>query len=181
MQRVLLLMMFICSFGASSSETVLEFYNPFGEQPLVIKGNVAGICAGQSKLIIREDAWRCMAEGKTFDPCFAKSVKNTREVFCPLSPWSRESIQIQVNEPLNNEHHVTLDMSRALPWGIELENGERCQAIDTTDLYDSMPVRYLCGNKNVLVGYLQRCKAPWSMLEKTSEGVITARVRVVKF
>lgn len=34
---------------------------------------MSGQCYEQSHIIIREDAWRCQAEGQLFDPCFVKA------------------------------------------------------------------------------------------------------------
>ncbi len=185
MQRVSIIMLYFCSFLAVADDTVLKLYRPFGEaldqMSLTIKNKVTGECVSQSKLIVREDAWRCQVESTVYDPCFVKPVGNKIEVLCPKSPWDGESIQIAVSVPLNNEQHVTLDMSRAYPWGIELLNGEQCQAIDVGEVYDGMPVRYRCSGQNVLMGYLQRCKTVWSMLERTPEGVRTVDFKRVWF
>ena len=158
----------------------LKLYRPFGDTvdkavPKV-KKTVAGECVAQSQLIIREDAWRCISEGKVYDPCFVKAGKNRTEALCPKSPWAETGVQISVSAPLNNEQNQMLDMSLAYPWAIELSNGEHCQAIVSSELYDQMPVRYRCGNQNVLVGHLQRCKTTWSMLEKTPAGIVTAEL-----
>jgi hypothetical protein len=185
MQRVLMVLLIFCSFLVSASDTVLKLYRPFGDvidqiSP-VVKNKVTGRCLSQSQLILREDAWRCQAEGKTFDPCFVKMAGNQKQVVCPQSPWTAESVAITVSSPLNNANHSTLDMSRVFPWAIELANGEHCQAIESNEIYDAMPVRYQCSNHNVLIGYLQRCKSVWSMLEKTPEGVVTVDLRKAWF
>lgn len=177
MQRVLVIMLFSWTFSASAGDTVLKLYRPFGavvEQVAPsVKQTVSGHCFSQSRLIIREDAWRCMAEGKTYDPCFVQNSGKKMEVICPQSPWVGDSVQILLNSPLNSENNILLDMSKAFPWGIELANGDLCQAIDFNQTYDGMPIRYHCMSNNVLVGYLQRCKPVWRMLEKTPAGVQT--------
>ena len=179
-QRVLIVLLFFCSFFVSADDTVLKLYRPFGDVrdqiAPIVTNKLAGQCVGQSQLIVREDAWRCQAEGKIFDPCFVKMAGNKKQAVCPQSPWTADSVQIDVHSPLNNENHTTLDMSRVFPWAIELANGEHCQAIESNEVYDAMPVRYRCSNHNLLVGYLQRCKTVWSMLEKTPEGVITVEL-----
>lgn len=178
-QRVLVVMLCFCSFVAAD-DTVLKLYRPFGEvtaqAPLIVKSKLFGRCIGQSQLIVREDAWRCEAGGRVYDPCFVKSGGNKKKAVCPQSPWTGDSVQVSVPSPLNNERHIGLDMSRAFPWAIELANGEYCQAIDPNSVYDGMPVRYRCSGTNVLIGYLQRCKAVWSMLEKTPGGVDTVEL-----
>lgn len=185
MQRVLLVLICFYSFIATAGDTVLKLYRPFGDvveqiTPVVIN-KMPGECYTQSQLIKREDAWRCQANGTTYDPCFVKAGGKNKEAVCPPSPWEANSVKIEVSAPLNNEHHISLDMSRAFPWAIELANGERCQAIDTNELFDAMPVRYRCSNNNVLIGYLQRCKTVWSMLEKTPQGVVTVEFNKVWF
>lgn len=182
LQRVILASLCFCSFlaSASASDTILKLYRPFGEvfdqAPPIVKKKLSGQCYEQSRVIIREDAWRCQAEGQLFDPCFVKAGGKKLEVVCPQSPWVGDSIQINVTVPLDNENHKTLDMSRAFPWAIELVNGEYCLAINSNEQYDSMPVRYRCNNQNVLIGHLQRCKTVWSMLEKTPQGVKTVEL-----
>jgi len=177
MQRVVFVLLFFCTFIVKADDTVLKLYRPFGDvtdqiSP-TIKISLTGNCFAQSRVIIREDAWRCESEGKIYDPCFVKAGNDRKEAVCPQSPWVGDSVEIVVNSPLNNEQNTTLDMSRTFPWAIELTNGEHCQAIDTNELYDSMPIRYKCTDNNLLFGYLQRCKTAWSMLEKRPEGVVT--------
>ncbi|CAM2861899.1 hypothetical protein [Legionella worsleiensis] len=180
LQRVLMVSLFFCSFLVSAEDTVLKLYRPFGDvveqiAPVITK-KLSGACFTQSKLIVREDAWRCQAHGVIYDPCFVKAGSKKMEALCPQSPWQSDSVLIEVSAPLNNQYHTPLDMSRTLPWAIELTNGEHCQAIDTPEVFDSMPIRYLCDNEHALVGYLQRCKTAWSMLEKTPQGVVTVEL-----
>lgn len=183
MQRVFLMM--VLSFTASAGDTVLKLYRPFGqviEQVApVIKKNLSGQCVMQSKLAVREDAWQCMAEGKIYDPCFVQMTANKNAVVCPQSPWVGDSVQIHLNTPLNTENNAGLDMSRGFPWGIELANGDRCQAVSAEQVYDGMPIRYHCRSNNLLVGYLQRCKPVWRMLEKTADGVQTVELKKAWF
>jgi hypothetical protein len=179
-QRVLFIVFFCASFFTEAQDTVLKLYRPYGEvsdQALpAVTRSVTGRCMGQSRVILREDAWRCKVGDVIHDPCFIKAGKNRTEAVCPQSPWVGESIQINLSRSLNNEVNQTLDMSKAYPWALELSDGDRCLAIDTKRLYDGMPIRYYCGSKNLLVGHLQRCKNIWSMLEKTPGGVITAEL-----
>ncbi len=183
-QRVLLILLFFYSFIAAADDTVLKLYRPFGEgehNTPVITQQLQGQCDAQSKLILREDAWRCQADGKTFDPCFAKSGPKQTSLLCPSSPWSKDNIQINVTSPLINEEHQALDMSRTFPWAIELVNGDHCQAVELGKDYDSMPIRYHCVSSNVLLGTIQRCNPLWSMLEKTQEGVVTRDLKQAWF
>lgn len=180
LQKSIGLLFFLCSVAFAAEDTLLKLYRPYGEatgqvSPQV-KKTIPGVCYAQSQLIIREDAWRCIAEGKTYDPCFVKSGLNRKEALCPKSPWNGESVQILVKDPLNNDQNIPLDMSLTYPWAIELTNGEHCDAINSGEIYDNMPVRYQCAKKHYLVGHLQRCKPTWSMLEKTPKGIETVEL-----
>ncbi|MDF1929842.1 hypothetical protein PGH45_06880 [Legionella pneumophila] len=86
LQRVLLVL--LCFFFlASASDTVLKLYRPFGDvfeqAPPVVKKIMSGQCYEQSRIIIREDAWLCQAEGQLFDPCFVKAGSKKMEAVCP--------------------------------------------------------------------------------------------------
>lgn len=184
-QRVLCFVLCLVSYYAWADDTVLKLYKAFGEpteQLLPVpQKQLSGQCLMQSQLILREDAWHCVAEGKNYDPCFVKAGPNQQQVLCPESPWSSQGVTITLNQPLNNEEHKPLDMSRTLPWAIELTNGEHCQAIYTQETYEGMPIRYRCSNQNILMGYLQRCKPIWSVLEKTGSGVQTVQLKKAWF
>jgi hypothetical protein len=172
------------SLWAVAADTVLKLYRPYGavlEQMIpVAKKQLLGQCDGPSKVVVREDAWRCLAEGQVFDPCFVERTKRTK-VLCPKSPWTNDGVQINLDSELTEEELPTLDMSRNFPWAVELVSGERCQAIDTKEQYDSLPIRYHCTKGSKLMGYLQRCKPVWSMLEQTPSGVITAEFKKAWF
>lgn len=168
------------SFCLFAQDTELKLYRPFGEAvqqaPVVVKQIVSGQCWQQSQRIKREDAWRCAAADKIYDPCFVKQFGSLQQAVCPQSPWSGESVQINLSSPLDNSQHIELDMSRAFPWAIELTSGEKCQAVDAGEIYDNLPIRYLCNSQAVLLGHIQRCKALWSILQRDKDGVSTAMV-----
>ena len=181
-QRVSLILLFFYSFLAIADDTVLKLYRAFGEErnPRITK-KVQGRCDMQSRIILREDAWRCQAGKTLLDPCFAKMGPNQKSLICPSSPWTSEYVQIDTEVSLNNLQHDRLDMSRTFPWAIELVNGERCQAVEAGEYYDSMPIRYRCSGHNLLLGTIQRCNPVWSMFEKTPGGVNTVNLKKVWF
>ena len=181
MRRVVVLIFAILgSFCLFAEDTELKLYRPFGDSvqqaPLVIKEVISGQCWQQSQRIKREDAWRCVAEGKVYDPCFVKQFGSHTQALCPHSPWVGDSVQINLSTPVDNSQHAQLDMSRALPWAIELTTGEKCQAIDEGGIYEGLPIRYQCDSQTVLIGHVQRCKATWSILQHRTEGLSTATV-----
>jgi hypothetical protein len=185
LHRILGLLLILWVNTTNAADTVLKLYRPYGDvqeqMTPVVTSKLTGQCLTQSKLIVREDAWRCQVEHVIYDPCFVKTSGAKLEVICPQSPWKAESVLIKVQSPLISDMHTPLDMSRALPWGMELANGEFCQAIDTEETFDSMPIRYKCNDKAVLLGHLQRCSPEWTMLEKSDKGVQTVVIRKAWF
>lgn len=184
-QAVIIIFLIFLSFSSFAQDTILKLYRPFGDAeqqiPLIIKEKIAGQCWQQSKRIQREDAWRCVAEGHVYDPCFVKEYGSHKEARCPHSPWSAEAVEIELASATDNSQHLSLDMSTVYPWAIELATGERCLAIDEGEIYDGLQVRYYCNNQISLIGHLQRCKARWSILQHTPAGVATVMVNKAWF
>jgi len=172
----------LSNIAFAAEETQLEFYRPFGnesEYQLVVGRHMVGECSQQSLHIKREDAWRCQAEGKTYDPCFMKEYGDHKAVICPQSPWNTTSVQIDLPRAADNSQHESLDMSQTYPWAVELDSGEKCQAIDEGRVFDGMPIHYQCDSQTVLLGHLQRCKTQWSILKQDVRGQIN-RVLIEK-
>ena len=163
-----------------AKETDLSFYRPFTETlqhaPMVIGAKLLGQCAEQSRLIKREDAWRCEAQGRAYDPCFVAPFGPHLSAVCMESPWLNQGMEITVSMPLDNSQHEMLDMSRTYPWALELQNGEKCQAVESDVEYDGLPVHYRCQGQSTLIGHLQRCQNTWSILQHQSNGVDTVMI-----
>ncbi|WP_237759055.1 hypothetical protein [Legionella birminghamensis] len=174
---------FINAITATAKDTELEFYHPFegieGVPAATVVSSYEGECWQQSQKIKREDAWRCAAEGKIFDPCFIKPFGKKSSAFCPGSPWSKQSVEIKLRNAVNESAQAALDISRTYPWVVELASGEKCLAVDEGSMYDGMPVHYQCEHQGILMGHLQRCKAEWSMLMHEQNGKVDT-VPIVK-
>ena len=86
MKQIILLLIVIINSSLFAADTELQLYRPFTETtkqaPLKIVQQKIGECIQQSKLIVREDAWRCVTESDTYDPCFVKPYgdKKTAEL-----------------------------------------------------------------------------------------------------
>ncbi|AHE67381.1 hypothetical protein [Legionella oakridgensis] len=177
-RRLLVLTMWPAALLAEDTE--LLFYRPFAETThhpsLIIGRNVKGHCRQQSQLIVREDAWQCMAEGKMYDPCFVKRFGPNNEAVCTESPWAGQGIKITVDMPLDDRMHKSLDISKAYPWAIELSHGEHCLAVVPTEVYDGLDVHYHCNNEATLFGRIQRCATTWTVLQRTSQGTSTVEI-----
>lgn len=181
MQRVIIsFFIMLWSVMAFAQDTELKLYRPFEKKPLqapiTITKTLSGQCWQQSTKARREDAWRCLAEGRVYDPCFVKQYSQHKKVICPQSPWVGNSVEITVATALDDSQHESLDMSRAYPWAIELTNGEHCEAVDSNQDYDGLPIRYHCSQQKVLIGHVQRCANTWKILQHGRDGVSTVKI-----
>ncbi|MGQ3888262.1 hypothetical protein ACQUW5_04405 [Legionella sp. CNM-1927-20] len=179
--RVQVTLIFVIFFiSLSYAETEIKLYRPFGDvtaqEPLVVKETYPGECGQQSQRIKREDAWRCHVQNKIYDPCFVKQFGTHKQAICPKSPWNGASVLLNLPEAVNNNQHMTLDVSKAYPWAIELNTGEKCEAVEKEEIYDNMPIRYRCNNQTELLGHLQRCKLTWTILQRDKNNQITTAV-----
>ena len=162
------------SFSIDAKDTELKLYRPFVEEKkLAIIQKTSGECWQQSKRIQREDAWRCTVGEKVYDPCFVKPHGSLKTALCPQSPWNSDTVEIDLVSPVDGSQNVTLDMSEAYPWALELTTGEKCQAVDEGEEYDGLPVHYHCDGQTILIGRVQRCTTLWRMLQKNTAGVST--------
>ena len=158
------ILLFIFASSTMSQTTELKLYRAYGENhPLIITEEQQGHCWQPSKLLTREDAWRCQTNHAIYDPCFISPFSDSSKAFCPDSPWDTKIVQI--NLPTKAlAHSSKLDMSRAYPWAIKLAEGQTCLAITSSKKHDNQPIRYRCTNDIWLFGKLQRCKMPWRIL-----------------
>ncbi len=178
MRVSLLFLLCVYPFISFEMPTVIKFYRPFGAvvnqlAPQIIASK-QGVCSQQSKRILREEAWRCIADGVSYDPCFVKpgDTKN-RQALCVHSPWQTDAVLVKTQSPLTNTPFTHLDMSTGYPWGVELTTGVSCLSTDKDKQIEGNTVHYDCTDNSVLFGYLQRCKEAWSLLQQASDGEIT--------
>lgn len=176
----------VASYPLHASDTILRLYKPFSTNPTekitsAMQKQVKGQCWQQSQRIKREDAWRCQYEERTIDPCFIQTHGNHKEARCPQSPWDNERVVIALDNPVENLNRESLDFSRTLPWGLELSTGEKCLSVEEGRFFDNMPVRYVCDEKSILFGSLQRCKTLWTILQQKNGSVETVEIEKAWF
>lgn len=187
MHRSAVVILLIFSPALSFAEdTVLNLYRPFSETtkhvPVLIEANQKGYCEQQSQRIKREDAWHCVADdSQTYDPCFSKLFGSNTSVVCPVSPWLGNAVQITLEKPLDNRHQESLDMSRTLPWAVELQNGERCLSVESNQHYDGLQVHYQCAADVALLGDAHRCSPEWTILKHDASGISMASLSAAWF
>lgn len=168
----LVLLMLLGSQLLFSFPTQSHYYrqssNTDSQTKLHITHHKAGACLGQSIRIVREDAWRCVADGVTYDPCFEHPGGPYNQLICVDSPWSQEALMLDI--PMLTEtdrrHQKTLDMSATLPWAVVLNHSDRCLATDHQQQIKEYPIAYACESGAVLYGYLQRCHKEWTIIKQ---------------
>lgn len=178
-RSTLLIFMLYCAADVFANDTVLNLYRPFADNELSMTEHQKGRCLHQSLRIQREDAWHCVTHtGVVHDPCFSKRFGSKWRVVCVDSPWASSGIPMTLDTPLDEGHQTLLDMSRTLPWAIELNNGERCWSVESQQTYDGLSVRYQCLGDVVLLGDAHRCSPVWTILRR--DGREISLVEIVK-
>lgn len=182
MKPFFLFIFILFSLKAYSYETMLKLYRPFHHfsQSNHIK-TLKGDCLQQSKLAKREDAFRCQVDDAVYDPCFANVYRDPHGLYCPETPWNAAATQITSETQLDNSAYSPVDMSRGFPWGLVLEDGTHCIAIESEESIDQQAVKYQCEDKRVLIGHIQRCKPIWSILAKGDGVIKTENIQVAWF
>lgn len=179
LRHILLFLIGVYPLISAATPTELKLYRPFGQaidqvQP-AIGAKKAGVCLSRSQRITRAEAWRCKADdGVIYDPCFVKAGGKAALALCINSPWDNTALLLTASKNLRT-HRIELDLSTALPWAIELNSGEHCLATDRDEVVDGLPVHYRCSDATVLIGFLQRCREEWKMLQKNNQGIIATK------
>jgi hypothetical protein len=179
--QLLFLGFIISTSTAFANPTTLNLYRPFAQSskhpPITIVTQTTGQCNKQSSRVVREDAWRCVSrEGFVYDPCFSKRFSTDLIVICPQSPWSDQGVQLTLTAPLNEKNQTPLDMSKTLPWAIELKDGKRCLSSESQQPIEDLPTHYQCNEHTVLLGDAHRCSPTWTILKYDSAGLSTAEI-----
>ncbi len=168
----------------SAWETKLILYRPFirlNEGLLQIKHKVDSQCFKPSEKIIRQDAWSCETNSEILDPCFINAAGDSSQMLCPQSPWQSSAILLNVPSLNHFNLHTEMDMSKQLPWAVELENGTHCLRTHKSGYIDNLPVNYQCQNHQQLIGGIQRCKEQWTSLLASQEDIDEVRIKKVWF
>lgn len=185
--RVQVLIFFMISFvfKVFAGDTELHFYRPMTQStkqpPIRISQILQGQCTQQSLRIKREDAWQCIANGRRWDPCFVQPYGDHLNALCIDNPWATVATQIQVATPLNNHQHSALDMSKTLPWAVELAGGTLCLAIENPSTVEGLMVHYQCEGQTLLLGDIQRCHNVWEVLQQQNKHLQLVQLAKVWF
>lgn len=182
---VLWAILFISTASFAENETSVRLYRPFTagvQQPGIQVAKVlTGYCDMQSEVMPREDAWRCTNDSQTFDPCFIKPGKDKTHLYCPETPWTESTIQINTKQQVSNDGFRPIDMAKGKPWAIEMQGGQHCLAVEESEYIDHQPVSYVCQGGEYLLGQLQRCKSAWSVLWSNGSMIEERKINEVWF
>ncbi|MBA2597217.1 MAG: hypothetical protein H0V00_11405 [Chloroflexia bacterium] len=166
----------IASTSATLARTDVRLVLPFGrdglDADLATTGDVSGVCGFSSIMATgRADAWDCQGDdGQLYDPCFESPYAPADEpgqLACFASPFATDVVMLTLDEPLTREKEMAIDPDAidpwALPWGIELANGERCTLLSEIDVVlAGEAVHYSCADGGSILGEVDRRLPVWA-------------------
>jgi hypothetical protein len=147
---------------------VFAAYQPDGlSDALRLVASFDGTCrVGSLMTPWRPDAFRCTAaDGLLYDPCFSAATGERDVVACAELPWNANVALMTLSEPLP----VAVEMSpaplaAALPWALELENGDRCLLnTGATLLIAGLRANYGCESAAIILGDPDRSAPVWQV------------------
>lgn len=176
------------------SRTDVRLLVPFtadGLNPrLTEAASVTGTCGFASVAALdRPDAWDCIAsDNQVYDPCFenpyaAPDAAGT--VACVESPFATEVVLLELTDPLAREKDATgpapADLDPwALPWALELANGDRCTVLPgTLTVLAGRVAHYGCANGGTVLGETDRTQPVWTVSYLAEGALATSLVEVV--
>jgi hypothetical protein len=163
--------------AATSARTDIRYFLPYGPDglngSLAVVGNEAGSCTADSIATPdRADAFDCIGESnQIYDPCFENPfapIDEPGELACVSDPFASEVILLTVDDPLPRAKEVPGGDSPhdpwALPWALELANGDRCTLLHGT-LYvlAGEIVHYGCEQNGAIMGEVDDGQPVWTV------------------
>jgi hypothetical protein len=154
----------VASGGTTARPTATATWNPFDaagalKLSLKIKPLGRGSCIhGPSSEVIGDFGYRCVARHLLADPCWRGGPRPTNLVVCSYSPWDGKAATIRVPHFMlasGVTFAAPADRERDPPWGLELEDGNRC--LLAQGAHDSVPtanghrlvIDYHCGRGGI--------------------------------
>ena len=172
---------------AVAEATTQHLFQPFGPSgvaaELTVSQTVDGNCwEGSLADSYRPDAWRCTAGNEILDPCFTDPFKNQDFLICSDSPLSDTVTVLNLTEPLPvlpTPAPETVETSKALPWVIELEEGQVCNfATGATGSMGGKRLNYGCTGNGSVWGELDMSQPVWTALFQASGSTALNQVGV---
>ena len=182
--------------AASPARTDARYFLPYGPGGLnaflAVVADDSGVCAhGSLAAPGRPDAWDCLGAADTIrDPCFADPMAapgGLHELACAAAPWAGEVVRFRLTAPLPREKEGAAAAGVeegaagpwALPWALELANGERCTLLTGASVgLAGERLHYGCGGGGSVLGGPDRAEAPWTVSYLADGAVATTLVDV---
>jgi hypothetical protein len=172
---------------ASPARTDIRYFLPFGPDGtlnanLTVTSEATGTCDFESIADPdRPDAWDCItSDNEILDPCFENPMSppdGPVELACAESPFTNEVVHITIDEPLNREKEGAPEhpfAPWALPWALELANGDRCSLLHgTLTVMAGETVYYGCENQGSVLGEVNTGPGVWTV-SYAAEGAVSS-------
>lgn len=168
----------------STTQHLFQPFGPTGVAPeLKVSQTVEGHCwVGSLADSYRSDAWRCAAGNNILDPCFADPFRNQDFLICSESPLSETVIVLNLTEPLpvlSTPPPETVELRKALPWAIELEEGHVCHfATGATGAIGGKRLNYGCTGGGSVWGELDMSQPVWTAFFQPSGSTALSQLGV---
>lgn len=131
---------------ASHHATVVRGFSPFtasGKLTVGVQGRTSGHCWETSLAAPASNTYRCLAQNRILDPCFASSSNSARHnvtLACLADPWSK-AVLLHAHRLPNSMPLTTR------PWAVVLASGQRCvAATGTAPFVAGVGLDYACGH-----------------------------------
>jgi hypothetical protein len=166
---------------AATAKTRVVKYTPFARDG-AIKSRIktvtrAGSCRLDSRLALRDDAWRCRTGKTRRDPCFDNPVVED-EVVCVKAPWSRRAVVIDA--PLDDSDRAYKTSSR--PWALRVGKRRCLYTPGSKRKVHGRRLTYRCGRRGpFLFGSPSHRKRTWTIRlakNRRGKGLRRAKIRV---
>jgi len=163
--------------NTSQAATEIKLITPFHEGHLgigfAVTSQGSGKCFAESAASsARPDAWRCSMGNAILDPCLQNVMGDPKLLACPSDPWSANVKLLTITEPLPSSARKSLSLKDAMPWALELANGQRCTLFTgATAPIAGMRINYGCPGGFIAVGDIDRSQPLWRIFVQGEKSV----------
>jgi hypothetical protein len=165
--------------------TQIKLLTPFDPSGLsigmAVTEKVSGTCfAASAASSTRPDAWRCSSGNGILDPCYQRILGDEKQLACPVGgPWPANVVLLTLTQPLPSDPRKETSRADALPWAIELTNGQRCTLFTgAMPPVAGMRINYGCPGGFQVVGDIDRSQPLWRVFFQGEKSIALEQVDV---
>ncbi|WP_281154656.1 serine/threonine-protein kinase [Streptomyces sp. HYC2] len=131
---------------------------------ITVTSETIGSCWSSSEATMRLDAWRCNAESKILDPCFAPDESPEHEALLCMGTTPTRMVRLTLTEPLpGNNFHIP-GGPQISPIIIVLPDGNTCRVMTgATMVVAEERMNYACEKGGYLYGEPDKTDAVWAI------------------